>query len=60
MHAPRARFVARELGPATITVLVVAQAVLWTVARPSGESTASYVGQLLGAESILLLSIGSC
>ncbi len=51
-------FAARELGPATIALLVVAQAVLWTVARPSGESSGSYAGQLLGAESVLLLSIG--
>jgi hypothetical protein len=58
MNAPRARFVARELGPATIGVLVVGEGVLWTVARPAGDSTASFVGQLLGAESILLLSIG--
>ena len=52
------RFVAREVGPATIGVLVLAEAVLWIVARPAGEPTARYVGQLLGAESILLLSIG--
>ncbi len=58
MNAPRARFVGRELGPTTIGVLVVGQGVLWTVARPPGKSTGSYVGQLLGAESILLLSIG--
>ena len=30
---------------------------MWLVARPSGESGASYVGQFLGAESVLLLSI---
>ena len=52
------RFAARDVGPTTIGVLVVAQAVLWTVARPAGEPTGSYLGQLLGAESILLLSIG--
>lgn len=55
MHA---RFVAREIGPTTIAVLVVAQGVLWLVARPTGGPTVSYLGQLLGAESILLLSIG--
>ncbi len=55
---PHPVFAARELGPATIGLLVVAQAVLWTVARPSGESSGSYAGQLLGAESVLLLSIG--
>jgi predicted ferric reductase len=57
-QAPSPRFVAREVGPATIASLVAAQAVLWTVARPAGEPTARYVGQLLGAESILLLSTG--
>ena len=47
----------RDLGPLAIVGLVVAQAVLWSVARPPGQSTGSYVGQLFGAESILLLSI---
>jgi predicted ferric reductase len=58
VHALRARLVAPEPGPTIIGVLVVAQAVLWAVARPAGQPTASYVGQLLGAEAILLLSIG--
>ena len=53
-----ASFVARDVGPTTIGVLVVAQAVLWVLARPAGQPTGSYVGQFLGAESILLLSIG--
>ena len=47
----------RDLGPLTIAGLVVAQVVLWNVARPAGQSTGSYLGQLFGAESILLLSI---
>jgi predicted ferric reductase len=51
------RFVPRDVGPATIGVLVCAMAVLWLVARPAGEPTRSYVGQFLGGESILLLSI---
>jgi hypothetical protein len=54
----RDRLAARDVGPGTIGVLVLAQAVLWAIARPSGETTASYLGQLLGAESVLLLSIG--
>ncbi|MDX6685450.1 MAG: hypothetical protein QOF86_1578 [Baekduia sp.] len=58
MHRPKEAFAARDVGPTTITGLVVAQALLWLVARPAGEPTGSYVGQLLGAESILLLSIG--
>ena len=48
----------RSPGPLTIAALVVALAILWIVARPGGESTRSYVGQFLGAESVLLLSIG--
>jgi predicted ferric reductase len=52
------RFVAREIGPATIGLLVVGLGMLWTVARPQGEPGRAYLGQFLGAESILLLSIG--
>ncbi|HEX3826288.1 MAG TPA: hypothetical protein VHV82_03355 [Sporichthyaceae bacterium] len=42
----------------TIVVLVIAYAALWLLARPSGVASGSFVGQLLGAESVLLLSIG--
>ena len=52
------RLVARELGPATILLLVAAYAALWVLARPAGEDAGSYLGQLLGAEAVLLLSIG--
>jgi predicted ferric reductase len=48
---------ARQVGPALIVGLVVAYAALWVLARPAGEPTGSYAGQLLGAEAILLLSI---
>ena len=59
VHESRARrLVAREVGPATIAVLVSGMALLWLVARPTGEPTGRYVGQFAGAESILLLSIG--
>jgi len=54
----RGRFVAREVGPAAIGVLVCSMGILWLVARPAGGTTGSYLGQFLGAESILLLSIG--
>ena len=53
----RPRPTARDVGPAIIGILVVALAALWIVAMPAGQSTGSYIGQLLGAESILLLSI---
>ena len=49
---------ARDVGPSTIGVLVGGVAFLWAVERPSAEPTEGYFGQLLGAESILLLSIG--
>jgi predicted ferric reductase len=48
----------RDVGPVTVTVLVVAYAAVWLLARPPGEPLARHVGQMLGAESILLLSIG--
>jgi predicted ferric reductase len=48
---------ARGAGPAAIVVLVVAWAAIWLALRPLGQGGASYVGQLCGAESILLLSI---
>jgi predicted ferric reductase len=54
----RPALAARDVGPAAILALVVALAVEWLVARPAGQSSGSYYGQLLGAESILLLSIG--
>lgn len=57
MRLPSSVFVARDVGPATIGVLVVGQAVLWAAFRPSGEPAVRYVGQVLGAESVLLLSI---
>lgn len=48
---------AREAGPLTIGALAVALAALWAFARPDGEPAGSYIGQFLGAESILLLSL---
>jgi predicted ferric reductase len=58
MPVARPPLAAREVGPATIALLVVALAALWLVAQPAGAPTGAYVGQLLGAESVLLLSIG--
>jgi predicted ferric reductase len=51
-------FVAREVGPTAIGGLVALLSAAWLVERPAGESTRSYIGQFLGAQSILLLSIG--
>jgi predicted ferric reductase len=47
---------ARHLGPVTIVGLLVGYVALWVFARPSGEPAGAYVGQLVGAVSILLLS----
>lgn len=52
------RSTSRFVGPIVVVGLVIAMAVLWLLARPSGQATGSFVGQLLGAETILLLSIG--
>jgi predicted ferric reductase len=52
------RVAARYVGPGTIGVLVAAQAGLWIGAEPAGQSNVSYAGQLFGAESVLLLSMG--
>src|SRR5260221_14384613 len=38
--------------------LVAGYAAVWFAARPAGQPTVSYVGQFLGAEAVLLLSIG--
>ncbi len=49
---------ARRVGPIAIVVLVAGYAAVWFAARPAGQPTVSYVGQFLGAEAVLLLSIG--
>jgi predicted ferric reductase len=54
----RLRPSARTVGPMTVIALVLGFGVLWAVARPGGVTTSSYVGQLAGAEAVLLFSIG--
>ena len=49
--------ITRMIGPATIAALVVVFALLWVLARPDGDP-GTFVGQLLGAEGVLLLSVG--
>jgi len=46
----------RHLGPISIVTLVVGYVALWVVLRPSGEPGGAYLGQLVGAVSIVLLS----
>ena len=45
------------VGVVVIAGLTIGNAILWVVARPPGQPTARYVGELLGVESVLLLSI---
>ncbi len=52
LHLPR------EAGPSVIVGLAVALAAQWLLLRPSGQPTGSFLGQLVGAEAILLLSTG--
>ena len=49
---------ARRVGPAVIVGLVAAYAVVWFAAGPAGQPAAAYLGQFLGAEAVLLLSVG--
>jgi predicted ferric reductase len=52
------RVTRRDIGPLTIGLLVVGYAALWLIGRPAGEPLGRHLGQLFGAESLLLLSIG--
>ncbi|TIC80016.1 hypothetical protein [Nocardioides sp. GY 10127] len=45
-----------RVGPAVVVALPLAVCLLWWWARPAGEQTGSYVGQLAGALSVLLMS----
>jgi predicted ferric reductase len=46
----------RHLGPATIAALLVAYSALWVLFRPAGEPGGPYLGQYVGALSVVLLS----
>lgn len=48
---------ARDVGPASVLGLAAAYAVLWYLAEPPGQPAGSFLGQLFGAEAVLLLSI---
>jgi predicted ferric reductase len=43
------------LGPAALGAVGVGYAALWIVARPSGQPTGRFIGELCGAEAVLLL-----
>lgn len=48
---------ARHAGPAVLVGLVLALALQWLVVMPAGQDAASYLGQLAGAEAVLLMSV---
>jgi hypothetical protein len=48
----------RWIGPGAIVGLAAGYAALWFAAAPAGQPGASYLGQFLGAEAVLLLSLG--
>ena len=57
--SPPTGLVPRTVGPATIAVLVVVYTASWlVVGPPDGETWASHLGQLAGADAVLLMSIG--
>lgn len=56
MEALRGLVPERHAGPATIGILLVGYTALWVFLRPAGEPGAAYVGQYLGALSVVLLS----
>jgi predicted ferric reductase len=43
-------------GPAAVVAVVVGYAALWLVERPAGQPTPRFLGELSGAEALLLLS----
>jgi predicted ferric reductase len=49
---------ARWTGPAVIAGLAGAWAAVWFAAAPPGQPAVAYLGEFIGAESVLLLSIG--
>ncbi|HZC06832.1 MAG TPA: hypothetical protein VE338_14450 [Ktedonobacterales bacterium] len=53
-----ARLAPRILGPIAIVALIVALAVIWVIGRPANVPTARFIGQLVGAEGVLLMSMG--
>ena len=44
------------IGPAAVVLVAVAYAALWLVERPAGQPTGRFLGEVFGAEALLLLS----
>lgn len=56
-HRPVRWHLPRETGPITILLLVAAYAALWLVVGPGDTPWGSFLGQLAGALSVLLMSV---
>ncbi|GAA2520908.1 hypothetical protein Ahu01nite_075760 [Winogradskya humida] len=48
---------ARTVGPAGVMVLAGVFGVVWLVCRPAGVGWGSFLGQLVGAEAVLLMAV---
>ena len=47
-------------GSIALIAIAVAYPLLWLVARPAGEPAGRYLGEMCGAEAVLLLSACLC
>ncbi|MDR1999793.1 MAG: hypothetical protein LBQ06_07660 [Frankiaceae bacterium] len=52
------RAFSRDVGPISIVVLTILWGGLWLIIRPGGGSAATVVGQWLGSQAVLLMSVG--
>ncbi len=55
--ADRPRRPASLIGPTVVIVLVAVYAALWLIARPAGQPTGRYLGEMSGMLALLLLSL---
>jgi hypothetical protein len=58
-HEPMKEIRARatpDLGASVLATVAIGYVVLWVVARPPHEPTARYIGEICGAEALLLFS----
>jgi predicted ferric reductase len=54
--APSSWATSALIGPAAVVVAAMGYAALWLAERPSGQPTERFLGELAGAEALLLLS----
>jgi predicted ferric reductase len=45
------------IGPSIVVILAVGNLVIWAVARPADQPTLRYLGEVLGAEAVLMFSM---